>query len=148
MRRTIGAAMVALLFLASTLPAMCGQCEFAAAKLNCHASRKQAAASPEAASRAMTGEHCQHMANTQSGSASHLGSTGSCQDRPCQHLLDAATKTNRWDVAQLAHTLCTVVATEVSGDHDLIAKDSPRSRIEKPPLNASAYQPLSVNLRI
>lgn len=147
-RRTIGAAMVALLVLVSPVPMVCSQCQFAAAEPNCHESRRQPVASPQNASMPMAGEHCQHMANSESTSDSHMASTGPCQDRSCQQLLDPATKMNRWDFFQLADSFRIVVATQVSGDHHSVAQDFSRGRIETPPVNPSGYEPLSVSLRV
>lgn len=147
MRRTIGTVIVALLVLISTLPAMCSQCEFTMAGQNRNATYKQNIGAAAQASRmAMPSKHCQHIANSQS-SPPHLTSTGPCQDRPCQQLVDSATKSNSSESAKLAHSFRVVVAA-VSGDDGLVAEDSHHSRIEKLPLHRSAYQPLSVSLRI
>lgn len=146
MRSTIGIAMVALLVLASPLPAMCSQCQFDAAKSNCHVTSKQAGAPVKAASRATAGEHCQHMASSQAQSESHL-ITGPCQAQSCRHLLDAAATMNRSVFSQRAHGLRTLAATGASSTH-IVVEHSTSNRIESPPINPPAYQPLSVSLRI
>ena len=146
MRRTIGAVMVALLVLAAPLPAMCSQCRFAA-KRNSQTSRMQAPASPGTSSEVSADEHCQHLANSQSGSAARLVSTRLCQDRPCLELRNTATKMNRW-VSQLPQTHRTLASTVRSGAHELVAENPLQIQIAEPPLIPLANQPFSVTLRI
>jgi hypothetical protein len=160
MRQTIGAVMAALLVLASPLPAMCGQCQFASAKSNCHASRIQGPASPTAAPE-MASEHCQHpsqhsshhvgqnWAIFQAGPAvPHLASTRLCQDRPCQGLLDASARTDRANSTRVPLTLRLAALAEASGDYELVSQETLRSPIGALPPNPPANPRLSVSLRI
>lgn len=152
MRQTIGAVMVALLVLASPLPAMCGQCQFASAKSNCHASQSQSPASPSATPE-MASEHCQHLgqqlAISQTGQAApHLESARFCQDRPCQGLLDASAKMDRADSTRVTRIFRSAALAEASGDHELVSRVALHSLIVAPPLTPPANQPLSVSLRI
>lgn len=160
MRQTIGALMVALLVLASPLPAMCGQCQFASAKSNCHASRIQGPASPTAAP-GMASEHCQRLgqhlshpvgqdlAIFQAGPAApHLGSTKSCQDWPCLGLLDTSAKMNDANSALFPRTFRSAVLAEESGHQELLSQDVLQHPIGAPTLTPPANHPLSVSLRI
>lgn len=147
-RRTIGSLVVALLVLISPLPAMCSQCRFTAVGQNCSATHRQAATIQQAAAMTIPGVHCQHVANSQSKSRSHFASRALCQDTPCQQSMDSATKLNRLDSARLVVSFRSVTLTEVSDDGDLVGEALLHSYIEKRLLNSSAYQPLSVTLRI
>ena len=147
MRQTIGAVVVALLVLAAPLPAMCGQCQLASSKLDCHQSQIVAPAFADSRSEAAAGRHCQHLANSQSGSAARLLSTGLCQDRPCLELRNTATKVNRW-VSQLPQTHRTLASTVRSGAQELVVENPFQIQIAAPPLIPLANQPFSVTLRI
>ena len=160
MRQTIGAVMVALLVLASPLPAMCGQCEFSSAKSNCHASRMQGPASPTAGPE-MASEHCQHLGQRlsylvgqdlaifQAGPAApHLASTRFCQDQPCPGLLDASAKMDRADSTRVPRTLRSAALSEGSGSQELLSQESLQHPIDAFPLILFANQPFSLSLRI
>jgi hypothetical protein len=158
MQETIGAVMVALLVLASPLPAMCGQCQFSSAKSNCHASRILSPASPDTAPE-MASEHCQHLSQHlshhvgqnlaifQNGPAApHLASSRFYQDRPCQGLLDASAKMNRANSEPL--TIRSAALAEASGDNEPVSREALQSLIGAPPPNPPANSRLSVSLRI
>jgi hypothetical protein len=160
MRQTIGAVMVAVLLLASPLPAMCGQCQFASSKPHCQTTRIASLTPPETAPEATAGEHCQHLgqqvdqhlkqrvANSQPAPAARVALTQYCQERPCQGLLDAAAKTNRGSFARLPHTIRSLVSTVGSGDHELVAINPLQSPFEGPPRIPLSNQSLPVSLRI
>src|SRR5258708_3661778 len=139
--------MVALFVLVSPLRAMCRQCQFASVGRNCSASHKQVVAAQHTVLKMTPGKHCQQVANSQSRSP-HLTSTGSCPDRPCQQLLDSASKMNRLDRAQLVVSFRSVASTEVSDDPDFVTKDPLYSPIGSLSLSPLTYEPLSVSLRI
>jgi hypothetical protein len=159
MRESIGAVMVALLVLASPLPAMCGQCQFSSAKSNCHASGIQSPALPDTAPE-MASEHCQHLkqhlshelsqslANPPSGPAFHLSSTKLCQDRPCPGLLDASAKMDRADSTLFFGTFRSAALAEGSLHQELLSQDVLQHPIGAPTLTPPANHPLSVSLRI
>jgi hypothetical protein len=147
-RRTIAVIVLALLPLASSMPAMCDQCQFGTASPNYDASHSKSFASPQASPTVTTGQHCQHMASSQPWSASHLVSTGPCQDNPCKQALDSVTKLSRSDFAQPPTSFRFIVIAEISGDHRLFSKGTPRSSDERPRFSPSAYQSLCASLRI
>jgi hypothetical protein len=152
--------MVALLVLASPFPAMCGQCQFAFAKSNCHLSRIQGAASSETAPEEMASEHCQHVdqhlnqhvgqkpAIFQAAPAADVASARFCQDRQCQGLLDASSKMNRANSARFPQTMRSAALSEGSGPQELVGQNALQNPIGAPPLTPSPNQPLSVSLRI
>jgi hypothetical protein len=159
MRQAIGAVMVALLVLASPLPAMCGQCQFAPTKLNCHASQIQSPSSPNTAPE-MASEHCQHLgqhlrpqlgqspAIFQPAPVAHVASAQCCQDRPCQALLDASAKMNRANSTRFHQTIRSAALSEGSGPQELLSQESIENPIGALPLIPFATQPLSLSLRI
>jgi hypothetical protein len=147
MRQTIGAVMVALLVLAAPLPAMCGQCQFPSGKLDCHQSQTVSPAFADSGSESAADKHCQHLANSQSGSAVRLVSTRLCQDRPCLELRNTATKVNRW-VSQLPQSHRTLASTVRSGAQELVVENPLQVQIAEPPLIPLANQPFSITLRI
>jgi hypothetical protein len=160
MRQTIGAVMVALLLLASPLPAMCGQCQFSSAKSNCHASRIQSPAPPGTAPE-MASEHCQHFSQhlghhvsqkpaifPAGPAAPHLAATRFCQDRPCPGLLETSAKMDRADSTLFFGIFRSVALAEASGDHEPVSREALESLIGAPPPNPPANPCLSVSLRI
>lgn len=147
-RRVIGSVIVALLVLISQpLQAMCSQCRFMIAGRNCSGTHARAATTEQAEAAKIPGEHCEHVANSQSRSRSHFISRASCQGQPCQQLTDLATTMNRVDSAQLVASFRSVAPAEAS-DNDPVAEEPLRGHAETYLLNPSALQPLSVSLRI
>jgi len=159
-RKTIGTVMVAFLVLASSLPAMCSQCQFVSTKSNCHTNRIQGPASMNTAPEEMASEHCQHfgqhvshhvgqnLAIFQPGPTTYLASASFCQDWPCQGLLDASAKMNRAKSSRFPQTMRSAAMAEGSGDHEFASQEALQSPIGPPPLTPPAKQPLLVSLRI
>lgn len=146
--RTIGCLIVALLVLLSPLPAMCGQCRFMIAAQNCSDTHRRAASTEQADAAKVLGEHCQHVANSQSSSLSHFLSRASCQDRSCQQLLNSPATVNRLEVARFVVGSRAGAPAEVSDDPDFVAAGHLGSNIEIRLLSTSTYQSLFVSLRI
>jgi hypothetical protein len=147
-RRTIAAVVLALLPFASSMPTMCDQCQFATASPGHDARHSQSLAAQQAPPTMRIGQHCQHMANSRSRSASHLVSAGPCQDNPCKQALDPVTNLNRPDFAQLSTRFRFIVMAEMSGDHRHSSSGTLRSSDERPRLKPSTNQSLHVSLRI
>ena len=160
MRQTIGVVMVALLVLASPLPAMCGQCQFAVAKSDCHASRMHGSTSPNTAPDEMASEHCQHLgqhvraqlgqspAIFQLAPVAQVASAQYCQDRPCQALLEASAKMNRANSTRFPQTIRSGALSEGSGSQELLSQESLQHPIDAFPPILFANQPFSLSLRI
>ena len=147
-RRTVAAVLLTLLPLAYSVPAMCDQCQFGTASPSSAVSHNKPVVSEQAPPKVTTGEHCQHMANSRSGSASYLVSTGPCQDNPCNQALDPVAKLNRSYFAQPSTSFHFIVIAEISGHLRHSSKGTLRSSGERPRFNSSALDPRSTSLRI